>query len=675
MVFLASLLAVSPVRAATIDVPTEEYPKIQTAIDKANDGDVIRVAQGTYYEHLGIWRCLELTIEGGWDAGFTSRTDDASLTIIDGDNSDRVLYISPYNPGTSPKITIRNMTLQNGRTAANEPGGCIRAGTPVREVSLTLMDVVLQDCEATTNSGGALYLESYSHPLVARLENVVVRRNNTIYSGGGIEIASLGIEGPASVTAYIVNSLIYDNVAGALGGGIAFGSQEDGSAHLVILNSTITNNTSNSTWLGGCGGVAITDAEPGITTAEIYNSIIYGNTPNPGADVTIYTWNPASSTEIHYSDIGELSHYSGAYNNSNLVSADPLFLDPANKDFHLGPASPCIDTGTTAVPYPPGLPVTDIEGNLRISGAAPDMGAYEFTGGGVPPPMVIDFSPESFSFFATEGGANPASQTLEVWNSGAFTFDWSVTDDADWLLLSPPGGSSAGEHDDVTVSVNTSGMGAGSYDATITISAPLAVNHPQTVPVSLTINPAGAGIAWIFPSTSDVFLGPTPDNGRPYLDAAVPLPTGTEPAELSGVYWLDEATGGWQYFIPGYGGSTLTSLEPGQSYLIAVCCPCSWNLPCGEGSPWPTGDTWDFPSTSAVFLGPTPANGRPYLDAAVPLPTGTEPAELSGVYWLDEATGGWQYFIPGYGGSTLTSLEPDEAYLLAVSGACSWNLQ
>jgi Leucine-rich repeat (LRR) protein len=186
--------------------------------------------------------------------------------------------------------------------------------------------------------------------------------------------------------------------------------------------------------------------------------------------------------------------------------------------------------------------------------------------------------------------------------------------------------------------------------------------------------PPPPGIAWNFPSTSAVFLGPTPANGRPYLDAAVLLPTGTEPAELSGVYWLDEATGGWQYFIPGYGGSTLTSLEPGQSYLIAVCCPCSWNLPCGEGSPWPTGDTWDFPSTSAVFLGPTPASGRPYLNAAVPLPTGTEPAELSGVYWLDEPTGGWQYFIPGYGGSTLTSLEPDEAYLVAVSGPCSWNL-
>jgi hypothetical protein len=186
------------------------------------------------------------------------------------------------------------------------------------------------------------------------------------------------------------------------------------------------------------------------------------------------------------------------------------------------------------------------------------------------------------------------------------------------------------------------------------------------------VGPAGPGIAWVFPSTSDVFLGPTPDNGRPYLEVAVDLPTGTEPEELSGVYWLDEATGEWQYFIPAFGGGTLTSLEPGQNYLTAVSGACSWNLPCEEGTPLPTGNTWNFPSTSDVFLCPTPANSRPYLDTVVGLPTGTEPEELLGVYWLDEPTGEWQYFIPAFGGGTLTSLEPGQAYLVAVSGPCSW---
>jgi len=64
-----------------------------------------------------------------------------------------------------------------------------------------------------------------------------------------------------------------------------------------------------------------------------------------------------------------------------------------------------------------------------------------------------------------------------------------VSDDVNWLDLWPVTGSSTGEIDNVTLSVDITGMSAGSHSATITISAPGATNTPQTVPVSLTINP------------------------------------------------------------------------------------------------------------------------------------------------------------------------------------------
>lgn len=101
---------------------------------------------------------------------------------------------------------------------------------------------------------------------------------------------------------------------------------------------------------------------------------------------------------------------------------------------------------------------------------------------------TIAFSPSSFSFTATQGGSDPASQTLGVNNSGGGTLNWSVGDDVTWVSLNPTSGTSTGETDNVTVSVNTSGMGAGSYSATITISAPGATNTPQTLPVSLSID-------------------------------------------------------------------------------------------------------------------------------------------------------------------------------------------
>jgi len=98
-------------------------------------------------------------------------------------------------------------------------------------------------------------------------------------------------------------------------------------------------------------------------------------------------------------------------------------------------------------------------------------------------------NPSSFSFDARQGGANPESQTLSVWNSGGGTLSWSASDNADWLILSPARGSSTGAVDNITLSVDISVMNAGNYAAVIIISAPGAANTPQTVVVNLTISP------------------------------------------------------------------------------------------------------------------------------------------------------------------------------------------
>jgi hypothetical protein len=110
-----------------------------------------------------------------------------------------------------------------------------------------------------------------------------------------------------------------------------------------------------------------------------------------------------------------------------------------------------------------------------------------------PSSPLITAGPASFDFSARQGGANPASQTLSLWNSGGATLTWSATDSADWLILSPTSGSSAEETDNIILSVDISGMNAGSYAAVVTISAPGAANTPQTVVVNLTINPPAEG--------------------------------------------------------------------------------------------------------------------------------------------------------------------------------------
>ena len=101
----------------------------------------------------------------------------------------------------------------------------------------------------------------------------------------------------------------------------------------------------------------------------------------------------------------------------------------------------------------------------------------------------ISLSPLNLSFSAVAGGANPGNKTLEIWNSGGGTINWSLSDGAPWLSEMPENGTSSGEYNNVTAAVNITGMSAGDYYANITITALGANNTPQVVPVSLHISP------------------------------------------------------------------------------------------------------------------------------------------------------------------------------------------
>lgn len=101
---------------------------------------------------------------------------------------------------------------------------------------------------------------------------------------------------------------------------------------------------------------------------------------------------------------------------------------------------------------------------------------------------IIAAHPQSFFFMAEEGGANPADQILNITNGGEGILNWAVGDNASWLTMSPESGTGSGA---ATLSVNITGLVVGTYNASITITAPGALNTPQTVPVTLEVtNPS-----------------------------------------------------------------------------------------------------------------------------------------------------------------------------------------
>ena len=123
------------------------------------------------------------------------------------------------------------------------------------------------------------------------------------------------------------------------------------------------------------------------------------------------------------------------------------------------------------------------------------------------PASTIGLSPVSLSFTGTQGAANPASKTVNVTNPGSGTLTWSASDNATWLTLSPASGTTTTETDPITASINTAGLAAGTYNASITITGTGSTNTPQTVPVVLTVNApttSSATLTWNANTESDL---------------------------------------------------------------------------------------------------------------------------------------------------------------------------
>ena len=145
------------------------------------------------------------------------------------------------------------------------------------------------------------------------------------------------------------------------GGGIAVASG-------AVVNSVIARNVANevpATQTGLGGGILVVGGSP-----DVFNCTICGNLASSGGGLYCVNSPPTLTNCIVWGNVpqsvcGDLFHC--------VVDRDPLFVNPAEADYHLAPGSPCVDGGTFE-----GAPTTDIDGNRRPCGEGVDIGAYEF---------------------------------------------------------------------------------------------------------------------------------------------------------------------------------------------------------------------------------------------------------------------------------------------------------
>jgi GH25 family lysozyme M1 (1,4-beta-N-acetylmuramidase) len=83
---------------------------------------------------------------------------------------------------------------------------------------------------------------------------------------------------------------------------------------------------------------------------------------------------------------------------------------------------------------------------------------------------VLSYSPTSRDFGDMCEGETD-STTFEIWNSGTGTLTYSLSESGDWVEVNPTSGSSNGEHDTITVDIDTTGLSEGSHTCDITINS------------------------------------------------------------------------------------------------------------------------------------------------------------------------------------------------------------
>jgi uncharacterized protein (TIGR03437 family) len=126
----------------------------------------------------------------------------------------------------------------------------------------------------------------------------------------------------------------------------------------------------------------------------------------------------------------------------------------------------------------------------------------------VGPQQTLSVTPTTLTFSHQLGAAAPATQTVALASSGtalSFTTTVATTTGGPWLTATPATGATSAT---VTVGVNPTGLAAGTYSGSVTITAPGASNSPQTVVVTLTVTAVATPVISVVGNGASFTPGP-----------------------------------------------------------------------------------------------------------------------------------------------------------------------
>lgn len=325
--FILGLLFIASIElnAKTINVPSD-YPKIQTAVNSASNGDTILVSPGIYYENINLLK-KNLVLTSHYllqqDTGYIgstiingsrpSHSDTASCILITG-GQDSTTVVQGFTitggQGTAWKDEHSNGTYREG-------GGIFAAlSSPVIQYNLITKNFAVNKKGLSSAGGGGIRCGDGN---VKILNNVIT--GNTALYGGGIVLNHCA--------AVIRNNIIAGNYGGEdYGGGGLWINCPDFKKN-VWENNTIVCNRSQTSG----GGVNVYNAVKNAIT--MVNNIIYGNIAPATSQVR------TDNTTVSFCNIENV-------NLPGIINSYPQFADSF---FFISNNSPCIDGGSTNSAY------------------------------------------------------------------------------------------------------------------------------------------------------------------------------------------------------------------------------------------------------------------------------------------------------------------------------------
>lgn len=406
---------------------SQAFGTIQESLDVAQAWDQIWIKAGTYVLDETLAPDVPLTLIGGFAGGERNpgqRDVAANPTIIDGNDAAMCLYITqttvidgltiqrgndsygPYGFVGGGGIHVLGARLVLRHCTIQENNGSTCSGIGAEQSSLLLVGCTLRDNRVMSypSGGGALDLQQsratilrsslignsrteggaiFMHPgSSALIGHSIFEGNAARFGGGAIHSSEADLD--------LVGCTFRDNSVSNAGGAVSAGNMRavncrflDNTADIagaVIASGSVFTNClfagNSAATAGACqlegsslvhctvyGNSAQAEIVLGYGSAAVHNSIVWGNEVFADSDNP-----PVQGAAVSYSDI------EGGHAGIGNIAAEPALVNPAALDFHLEPASPCIDKALFRCPY---FPYRDFEGDRRIIGPQPDMGMDE----------------------------------------------------------------------------------------------------------------------------------------------------------------------------------------------------------------------------------------------------------------------------------------------------------